>query len=542
MPTVKPTKPKKGLLPTTAVGAPFSPRPVLRIPEEILAVGKDTGKVHFQFGDSPNGPETVEVNPPNQAQGGDDPIFSHPDTRQAIEQVNKMPDEWRFAHNPQIYALWERAKQERLPAFLHEDSSFQLSGFAPGYDAGGISSGFPYRPDKGGPVSMALGGTAIVGRGAMGDDPRARMLRQRRAMLNANRNVADLEQVGMARTLQNNQDRIYGQLGVSGPADIDVPQGATLNNPLVRPSIRTQGQYLADQFEEENLAADEAEYRAEQSMATRSSTGGIRPVRPKLQVSDYARHTKPAGSGEGDPDDPRVPREFIDPITGDRQMLRPVEIAMREAENKKKMQRMMMSPEELMREERDEEALRAKDQGLVPYRNPQSPANVEYLTPYEAEIRESEDSGRLKADLERRATMGQAQQVLQNLSPAMLTDMAVRGSLSNKQYFDALSTRLDNKGQPAYSPEEVQVLMKDMLKRKKEKEGSKVVQYPEGVSQEDADKKAAEMFGEGMTYASLDYEQRAKVDMSFLEKEPEAKRPSIGESILKLLGASAANK
>lgn len=391
---VKPTKPRKGLLPTHAIGQPFAAKPSLVIPETLTAVGDQTGKKYFKFGDNTNGPETVKVTPP----AGSQPI-------RASVGASRTP-------------------------------------------------------------SMAGGGMALVGN--QPEDPQAVALRQRRALLNSRNNVNDIRAMGTAQTLQNQGDQAYGQLGVSAPQSIDMPAGNQTSNSFVRPTIRSQTSYLQDQFDQENLAADEQAYQNSRSMVTGASSSGVArssrgPSFGNTSVTGARSSTGGGGGGTDSTNDPRVRQEYIDPITGDRQMLLPVEIAMRESQNKKTLSQMSMTPQERQQDQQDQQRQQAESQGLVEYRDPNNPGTPEYLTPNQAAIRKSDDAQRLKTTLEQRATAGQAKQILGNLSVSQLTDMAVRGTVSARDYEQALKTRLDKDGQPQFTPDEVDSLLYDML-------------------------------------------------------------------------------
>src|SRR3990167_8081471 len=61
---------KKPTRPTIPLGTPANQimvrRPQIRINESVTAFGDRTGTPYFRYGDSPNGPERVEVTPPGQ--------------------------------------------------------------------------------------------------------------------------------------------------------------------------------------------------------------------------------------------------------------------------------------------------------------------------------------------------------------------------------------------------------------------------------------------------------------------------------------------
>ena len=112
---------------------------------------------------------------------------------------------------------------------------------------------------KGGPVSMALGGTATVGGNKYNPTKAALDMNrwrkgQMQGIFSARKNVADLEAVAKANTIRDSENYKYGAAGVAAPARINLPRGVSSAglNPSVAANYQTEAQRLEQEYGEEN--------------------------------------------------------------------------------------------------------------------------------------------------------------------------------------------------------------------------------------------------------------------------------------------------
>ena len=371
-------KQRRGLLPTTAIGAPFRPPPSLRIPESLTARGDKSGRAYFRFGE--DGEETVDIR-----------------------------------------------------------GSGQTS-------------------TVGGVVQAAGGLTATV-------DPYARRrqraqtrLGQVQQLQGARRNFGNLEDIGKRRTLQASEDTAYGQLGVAGPADIDVPLGSNPNfaSPLARASLRTNEQLLGEQFNEQNALqsaqdelfdANEAGRGLMSGAVARPSIGG----RTRGGIGATAAPARRASLGAKSPGGTI---EYVqDPETGKTYEVDPEK-----------------APE--FRQKLQERG--ASRRGNVLYEDPFNPGAREEVSPAEAAIRKQRDSARTKQEYERRYEP--AESPYATFSRSELMDYAVDGAIEGPDLVKEFRARGLGEG-------EIIVMMKAIAAERKKKAGT-AIKYPQGFGDE----------------------------------------------------------
>lgn len=494
--------PKSKLIPRLAIGEPYQPeqrRPQLQIPSSMTAYRDDTGEPVFRFGDSPLGPETVTVTPPggqqqppraalSMAKGGSalvgDPIRggTTPTVSGGGRWDQRIPEEDQWVNDGTlerlgVYRGWPEGSIEAEQAATQGGGNGPIGGYF-GDDGQwvrfnpeayerltGLSfGGPPQAPDPRHPGihSMQYGGQALVGTGV--EDSRSRELRQRRAMLNANRDVGRLQQVAQARTMRANEDQIYGQLSVATPNEVDVQPGQSVTNPLARASLRNPADYLADQFEEENLRAAEVQ-NAQRDNVERGFT--VPGRRARLQVSDFEPGAAGGGRGGKEPEDNWTPREYTDPLTGTRQLLHPYEIAIREAQNEEQMAQMA-----------DPDALPKPPRGFEYYEDPFNPsARPRLVSPAQKAMLDRRDKERQESEYEQQ--YGQPKTELSNFTKSELITYAVSDAVSPQELVEELQAR-------GFSRGEINALLREIAARKKKAAGTEV-QYPEGFGELEED-------------------------------------------------------
>lgn len=211
-------KPQIKLMPTVAVGQPYTPpvlpsaapagpasvpggaagQPNLNIPEPATVVG-DSGQPYIRVGDNPNGPEALSVTPPP----GPVPVI-------------------------------------------------------PGVP-GSMATGGMVMVGRPRIASMAAGGSAVIGADPYQDELNNAnsALSDEQAVQAGAMNTADKVQAARAQTVQNNSDQQYAQLGVAAPTSVNVAQGAPSagNSALTRPVIASQEQQAQDTATRERALA-----------------------------------------------------------------------------------------------------------------------------------------------------------------------------------------------------------------------------------------------------------------------------------------------
>lgn len=434
--------------------------PMMRVPESVTAVGDETGKPYFRFGDSSMGPETVTVTPP---------------------QMNNDDDEI------------EKWAQRGFPG-TEPLASDEFAAFKAKYGDGGVqrflqrwreirglvenADGSWSRPDRR-PVSMATGGYAVIGRGGgSGYDPTASAIarnRRRRDQLSqvyaARRNVADLQNTGMQQTLQDSQDYKYSMAGVARPQSINVPYGTQGLSPLVRPAIRTLESKLSEQFSEENALADlDDDYRRLTS-SNASNGGGYRAV--YNQPSGGGRGVDPGGAPFvgvpfGTPDSSGGPAghvRYTDP-NGYSRWLRPGDAAIQKARDNMALEERAQkelakapSPEEQQAAQEKQHEARMKREGYVLYRDPVT-RQSQWLSPFDAALRKSADEDKLEAAV-KAGKPPESRAAYSKVSPQALVQAMVDGDLSFDEGYAALLAR-------EFSREEIDFLVRTTKKSKAE--------------------------------------------------------------------------
>lgn len=229
-------KPQIKLMPTAAVGQPYTPpvlpsaapagpasvpggaagQPNLNIPEPATVVG-DSGQPYIRVGDNPNGPEALSVTPP----AGPVPVI-------------------------------------------------------PGVP-GSMATGGMVMVGRPRIASMAAGGSAVIGADPYQDELNNAnsALSDEQAVQAGAMNTADKVQAARAQTVQNNSDQQYAQLGVAAPTSVNVAQGAPSagNSALTRPVIASQEQQAQDTATRERALAY-AQSRANSAAVAASQGNG----------------------------------------------------------------------------------------------------------------------------------------------------------------------------------------------------------------------------------------------------------------------------
>ena len=247
-----------------------------------------------------------------------------------------------------------------------------------------------------GGVSMAYGGYAIAG-GSL-----TPLERRRRDMAAARRNVGDLTRVAEAQTMQANEDKAYGALGVATPTSVDVGRDQTINSPLARASIRPEADYLADQYAQEDLYQPEdpereaasitaARIRAgAQTESARIAAGGRTGAASIAARARLAALRRRGGGvdGEDEEDGGGGGSRSGDSSPGYNSQ-NPIEDA-REARLKRIDRTAKLNAQE------------AKQRGFVGYSDPYNPkGEPEYMSPAQARLREAADDEKFKREIER---------------------------------------------------------------------------------------------------------------------------------------------
>lgn len=307
-------------------------------------------------------------------------------------------------------------------------------------------------------------------------DPTARALtrnRRRRDQLGqvygARRNVADLQNVGMQRTLQSSQDYKYGMAGVATPASIDLPEGYQgALSPLVRPSIRTQADRLESRFAEENAYADLDDEYASLNARNASNGGGYRVAPATRSVGgggggsqNYLNPT-PIGAPEPTGRGPAGHVEYTDP-NGVTRWLRPGDAAIQKARDKmqleaKAQKEMASAPsaEEMQAQAEKQNEARMKREGYVLYRDPVTRAS-QWLSPFDAAVRKTQDEEKLEAATKK----VKPRQSFEKVSPARILQGMVDGALGFDEGYAALEAQ-------GYSREEIDFLVRTTKRSKDE--------------------------------------------------------------------------
>lgn len=286
-------KPQIKLMPTAAVGQPYTPpvlpsatpagpastpggvagQPNLNIPEPATVVG-DSGQPYIRVGDNPNGPEALSVTPPA---GPVSPVPQIPGLPSSMATGGVA----RIGPRPNLGTpALQVANQQALGGGNLGAFREGLQGYLAGQPVAGEWVNSPegqaaiaqYKL----PVRMANGGTALVGRqprivsmaaggsAVIGADPYQDELNNANSALSDEQavqagamNTADKVQAARAQTVQNNSDQQYAALGVAAPTSVNVAQGAPSagNSALTRPVIASQEQQAQDTATRERALA-----------------------------------------------------------------------------------------------------------------------------------------------------------------------------------------------------------------------------------------------------------------------------------------------
>lgn len=301
--------------------------------------------------------------------------------------------------------------------------------------------------------------------GAPYDPRQARIGRNRRRrdqatqIFAARRNVADLQNTGMRQTLQSSEDYKYGLAGVAQPASIRLPQGADTSrlSPLVRPAIRTQADYLSEQFEEENTLADYDDEHAQLTAPRYNPTAtAARMHAPNTPASQPMGQLKLGGGPTGHV-------QYTD-LLGQTSWLRPGDAAIAKAKDQMQLDQRLANetaspttPEEM---EKQEEA-RMKRDGFVLYRDPVS-RQKEWLSPFDAALRKSGDEDRLSAAIKSRKPDDKGD--FDKTGASLLVKASVAGMVDPQQVYLALRKK-------GYTDAEIDLLYK-IAQADDEEEGS----------------------------------------------------------------------
>lgn len=455
MPSVVARRPARRRVPTMPIGAPMMQSavqtPDVNAPEPVNLVG-DSGKTYARMGEA--GREAISVTPmggarmpvPSASGGAPDFLQAGFDYRGPASAMGLQEDAWadvRDVYNgrePSPYGAWDR---EQAQAWLE-------------------SHGFGRM--------MALGGYAVVGGGGGYNPTSTALMRNRRRrdqlsqVYGARRNVQDLQNVGMQRTLQASQDYKYGMAGVAQPQGIDLPEGFQGQlSPLVRPNIRTQADRLQSRFSEENAFADLDDEYARLS-AGQNQGGGYRvaPSPATRNVGGMNPGGAPfVGVPFGTPDTSEGPAghvRYTDP-NGNTRWLRPGDAAIAKARDQMQLEERAQkelakapSPEEMQAQQEKQHEARMKREGYVLYRDPVT-RQPEWLSPFDAAIRKSADEEKLEAATKK----VKPREAFEKVSPARLLQGMVDGDLDFDEGYAALAAQ-------GYSREEIDFLVRTTKK------------------------------------------------------------------------------
>jgi len=268
---------------------------------------------------------------------------------------------------------------------------------------GGVGARMPV--GKGGPVSMALGGTATVGGTKYNPTQAAldmnRWRRGKQASIFAQRkNVQDLEAVAKGQAIQGSEMYKYSAAGVT-PARINLPRGASAAslNPSVIANFQTEASRQEQEYAEENalktldMEAEGLQNTLNQqaqagvpgaSMPGRQySRGPLRPGEPGSITAFQADQARIAQAQSASKEAPPGMAWYTPPNGAAPRLVKETEASILEARDKQLLQ------EEYERRYPDPD--KAPD-GQTFYDNPFTPQlERELLTPAEAAMRKARD-------------------------------------------------------------------------------------------------------------------------------------------------------